>query len=418
MPIDASIYGAFMPRVVTAQERLAAEAAQRMQEQQLAQRNQLMALQLQEAQAAMQDRAASRAEAAAKAAAQRNALAALASPEMVASQNALAGGGGPTMANAGRMRPVDPRASALYTLMQAGVVEPKEYLATLDPNYGRQKVKQFLETTGPDGRPVNVGVTEYGDTVGKPMPKPVEMKMLDLGGAQQVYDPYNLKPGQQFTRTMTPEGRDASARGWVQVDIARKKEARDAAEAQLPKFDASANAWVDPRARTVTPVPGQASNKPLTEGQAKAVLFGNRARNADEILSKVESDTGVTQPGFIKRAAETTGQIVGLGTSFGDVLGGTLGSAVNWTQSSAQQKVEQAQRDFINAVLRRESGAVISEGEFDNARKQYFPQPGEGKEVREQKRKARELAIAGILAEAPEGRRDLKLPARNVTVDY
>jgi hypothetical protein len=58
-------------------------------------------------------------------------------------------------------------------------------------------------------------------------------------------------------------------------------------------------------------------------------------------------------------------------------VGDALGTLTNWTQSEPQQKVEQAQRNFINAVLRRESGAVIGSEEFDNARKQYFPQPGD-----------------------------------------
>ena len=67
---------------------------------------------------------------------------------------------------------------------------------------------------------------------------------------------------------------------------------------------------------------------------------------------------GVDQPGYVKRAADVVG----------------AGALANWTQSPQQQQVEQSQRDYVNAVLRRESGAAISNAEFDNARKQYFPQ--------------------------------------------
>jgi hypothetical protein len=80
-----------------------------------------------------------------------------------------------------------------------------------------------------------------------------------------------------------------------------------------------------------------------------------------------------------------------------------LGWAANWTQSPEQQQVEQAQRDFVNATLRKESGAAISNSEFDNARRQYFPQPGDDKTVIEQKRKNRELSTRGMLAEVPGG---------------
>ncbi|MBW9076951.1 hypothetical protein JNB84_03220 [Rhizobium pusense] len=64
------------------------------------------------------------------------------------------------------------------------------------------------------------------------------------------------------------------------------------------------------------------------------------------------------------------------------------------------QKYDQARRDFINAQLRRESGAVISPEEFDNANRQYFPQPGDKPEVIEQKRKNRETVIGAMIRDA------------------
>ena len=60
------------------------------------------------------------------------------------------------------------------------------------------------------------------------------------------------------------------------------------------------------------------------------------------------------------------------------------------------QQVEQAQRNFVNAILRQESGAAIADSEFANAQKQYFPQPGDSKQVILQKKQNRETAIAGL----------------------
>jgi len=45
----------------------------------------------------------------------------------------------------------------------------------------------------------------------------------------------------------------------------------------------------------------------------------------------------------------------------------------NHLVSSEYQQLDQAQRDFVNADLRRESGATINESEFKNAQQQYFP---------------------------------------------
>jgi hypothetical protein len=53
------------------------------------------------------------------------------------------------------------------------------------------------------------------------------------------------------------------------------------------------------------------------------------------------------------------------------------------------QAYSQAARQFVNSVLRRESGAAISQSEFDSARKQYLPMPGDTDQVKAQKRAAR-----------------------------
>jgi hypothetical protein len=55
------------------------------------------------------------------------------------------------------------------------------------------------------------------------------------------------------------------------------------------------------------------------------------------------------------------------------------------------KKVDQAERNFINAILRRESGAAISADEFSNARMQYFPQPGDTEELLAQKKANRDI---------------------------
>lgn len=72
----------------------------------------------------------------------------------------------------------------------------------------------------------------------------------------------------------------------------------------------------------------------------------------------------------------------------------------NMLTSPEFQQAEQAQRDFINAILRRESGAAIAESEFASAKKQYFPQPGDSPQVLEQKKLNRINAIKGVARSA------------------
>lgn len=127
-------------------------------------------------------------------------------------------------------------------------------------------------------------------------------------------------------------------------------------------------------------------SKPLTETQGKANLFGTRAEEADNILQGLETKIS------------TTGLAAKRGLENIPGVGGILGTAGNAMLSGDQQKVEQAQRNFVNAVLRVESGAAISKDEFDNAIKQYFPRPGDTSTVIEQKRQNRATAIAGLKA--------------------
>jgi hypothetical protein len=64
------------------------------------------------------------------------------------------------------------------------------------------------------------------------------------------------------------------------------------------------------------------------------------------------------------------------------------------------QSQQQAERNFVNAVLRRESGAAISPSEFSSAEKQYFPRAGDSKAVLEQKARNRQLVLEGLKSAA------------------
>lgn len=143
----------------------------------------------------------------------------------------------------------------------------------------------------------------------------------------------------------------------------------------------------------------QGKNNGLNDVQSKALLFGSRMQAAEKILGEM-SDQGTVRPSVMKGVVEKI-----------PLVGGAAGAVANNMSSPQQQKVEQAQRDFINAVLRRESGAAISESEFENARKQYFPAVGDSQATIQQKMQNRQLATKGILAEVPAKQRNSLDPA-------
>jgi hypothetical protein len=127
--------------------------------------------------------------------------------------------------------------------------------------------------------------------------------------------------------------------------------------------------------------PGDKAANPTKE-QSDAYTFSTRMENADKTLNELE---GKYNPLAISaKTSPITANIPG------------AQSLINSRMSPETQKAEQAQRDFVNAVLRRESGSAISQSEFDNARIQYFPQPGDSPQVLEQKRNNRQSAIQGL----------------------
>jgi hypothetical protein len=116
------------------------------------------------------------------------------------------------------------------------------------------------------------------------------------------------------------------------------------------------------------------------EGQSKDSGYANRMFDAEKTLR----DPKVIEAGMSSKQTAIEG------------LPLIPDSMKNWAHSPEYQKYDQAQRNMINAILRRESGAAISQSEFDNAYKQYIPRFGDSPEKLAEKQKNRQAAIAGI----------------------
>ncbi|TXN43586.1 hypothetical protein [Methylobacterium sp. WL7] len=183
---------------------------------------------------------------------------------------------------------------------------------------------------------------------------------------------FNLAPGQ--TR-MDSEGKVIAA-------IPERKTIHSVEQPDGSKRDM----LYDPETKSLSPIPvegrtdGERGGNPFATGkfndtQGKAAGFSDRMLGSEQTLRKLED---------INK----------------DAFGATIGAMVpNSMKSEDRQSYEQAKRSFINAQLRRESGAAIAPSEFDSAERQYFPQPGEGKPIIEQKRMERQRAIEAMARE-------------------
>lgn len=236
-------------------------------------------------------------------------------------------------------------AQALNILLQGNPASP-EYRAAY-AHYGRPKVS-FDQRTGQQ-------VTIAPDM--DPFRKPLDIPQPPIG------QPQGTQPSQ---------GQPLPPQGPPQAPTAPLPAPPDG---HLPTQPQGASHPLQQGGVRISPVEGAIPN--FNADQGKAATFADRIAAANQVLATLDTE-----------GASLRGRV------FEHIPGG------NYAQTPEFQVMDRARRDFINATLRRESGAAIADHEFANARLQYFPQPGDHPAVIEHKRKARELALTGMVRSA------------------
>lgn len=132
---------------------------------------------------------------------------------------------------------------------------------------------------------------------------------------------------------------------------------------------------------------GPATNMKLTEQQSKDLVYWKRASGASPEIDKHE----------------------GALTSLGDNVAGNVPLVGNYMVSEGYQLGRQAAAEWLAAILRKDTGAAITNQEFDLYGPMFLPMPGDSPATLEQKRTARKraedaiksgLGTAEVLAEA------------------
>lgn len=273
-----------------------------------------------------------------------------------------------------------------------GVTTPEQYIAWHEANHRDPVLGPYLDSRGVTVDQARARINQALQTPGGFAQLLNESKL----GAEKAYA-NAMQQAQQTETAAHNRATERNAAGQLAVSQGNLALSRDRLrfdqsqpKGQIVQTD-NGPVLVDPRTglgRVVTgpdgePLPGQ--TKPLNDSQSKSLLFGSRAREADKVLNDLA-------------ATGTTSSVPG---SRAPVIGGLISAL----QGGNQQSLDQAKRDFMTAVLRRESGASISPSEFDTADKQYFPQIGDSPQVIKQKAANRRLVIDGILSEVPEKQR-------------
>lgn len=277
------------------------------------------------------------------------------------------------------------------TLVQAAMPERKaDYAKALSialgsrsplvQSLGTEMLKQSMTpqklSEGEEFVKFNTSTGQY-ETVAKGAEKYRAPISVDTGTSTVLLDPKTMKPIAQYGKATSGTVQETE-NGLVLID---------------PRTGVS---------RPITDQSGQllqGGGKPLNESQSNAVAFGMRAKESNRILTELEKK-GITNTGLIKGTTQGT---LGAVPLIGDSLSNLGGALTNWTASEGQQATDQARRNFVTAVLRKESGAAISPSEFANEERKYFPQIGDSDKVIKQKQEARELAIKALEVQAGKG---------------
>lgn len=255
---------------------------------------------------------------------------------------------------------------------------PVRSLAPADAS-GLQEVAVTSEYQRSPEDALRVAMTSPGTAAvkGNPMLAAMLARTMETPDAEEYYAPvetteglvqFGKRGGKRATGMQAPERQKAEAMSGLGRLIAERN--------ALPEGDPR-RAVYDQAIEKETRIPtGSSVNitniPPMNENQANAAGFADRIVNVLPVLDS-------TSPGRGARILENAPLSMG-----------------NEFLSGEAQQFFQAERDFINSVLRRESGAVISEEEFANARRQYIPQPGDKQEVLDQKRRNRQTVLRSM----------------------
>ena len=161
----------------------------------------------------------------------------------------------------------------------------------------------------------------------------------------------------------------------------------------------------------------KAKNKGLVDPTVSAIRDLQLQKAKDEAKSREEAKTSAKGPQSqaatyadrLKQSEAVFNELASKGynrTDKGEALKANLGSLplvgglLQTFEGEDTKRQKQAERNFLNAVLRRESGAAISPSEFSSGESQYFARGGDTPAVLAQKAENRKTALAGLLTES------------------
>lgn len=229
------------------------------------------------------------------------------------------------------------------------------------------------------------GGVSFNPVTGEMMQKPRLSDKINIGGGDNLDKLFPAPTGGRTAPPMAPNGQNPYAGmgnpaiGQNYGDIIPAIDESMMGEPQKNEYDL---AYESAMKQAV-------GNPKLQQSLTTEYLKGKTEYNVDQA-----KNAGFAQR--IEQSLPLIEQNTQAGMSLGNKIAAGFPVFGNKMVPPEYQQFDQAKRDIINAILRRESGAVISPQEFENATIQYFPQYGDSEAVIAQKKKNLETALSGI----------------------
>jgi hypothetical protein len=203
---------------------------------------------------------------------------------------------------------------------------------------------------------------------------------IDPQDAPDEYDPMFVEGSLRKFRQMREYLEQEKLRADTDLSRARAQAAVPDAELQREALKAQIGATKAKTAKDYADA-RDAGKPKVTGDQYKVAGFVKRAEQAENVLNQI-----MESKEFDPTSASA------------DVQSRWFYPGIK--QSAGYKGFDQASRNFISAILRRESGAAISPQEYESERVKYFPVPGDDADTIAQKTAARAQAMAGLKAES------------------
>ena len=265
-------------------------------------------------------------------------------------------------------------------------------LVAREAEQGRNRILQALAENGELGNMERTGTIRGGQVQwDQPMPEGTRMLSEILPGMGfQAGQTYKKKADKTVSDQLTDAERRLMAKTLKVKPEDLVGVSREVAKSVMPQVfvDPSTGRTVE-APRGAKPLPAVPAPKEPTQAELGARGYADRAQQAEDELGALLK--GGYDP---TRLWSTRGEYV-----------------PNILKNEKDQQAEQSMRNFVSAVLRKESGAAIPPAELATETVKYFPMRGDKPGVVAQKERARAQAIANLAAEGGKAKSTYQQPA-------